>query len=135
MMMQRARETGLAGRLGRTSLAVCVAATAMVMSAGAAVGASSRADIKARVGEAFNAEVLGMETVTHDGTTYWRIKMMHKGGNSNMAFRVDHILVNPETGEPLRGSNAQVRGSENLTRQRTSDMEHRPDVLRGRPWR
>ncbi len=72
---------------------------------------------------------------TLDGRDVLYVTMMHEGGNSNAAFKVDTLAFDAETGEPLRGRMPETRGSETLPSMRTGMTEKRPDVLRGRPWR
>ncbi len=95
--------------------------------------AADREAVAARLGEAFNAEVLRIEDGEVAGQPVWLVTLMREGGNDNAAFKVDTIAVDPKTGEPLRGVLPNGRGG--LSTARTGLTEKRPAVLRDRPWR
>lgn len=122
-------------RAGPVALALGLAVLSLAVASNPAVAQVDREALAQRVAEEFQAEVIQVREGTLDGRAVLYVTLMHEGGNSNAAFKVDTLAFDAETGEPLRGAMPATRGSEGLSSMRTGMTEKRPDVLRGRPWR
>lgn len=122
-------------RLVPVGAALLLAAGLGVAGAPGAAAGVSEAEAERVVLDEFDVEVLQTRPATVDGRDVWLVKVMHKGGNSNVAFKVDTIAVDRETGELLLGAYREAPDDDNLSSARTGATEKRPEAARSFIWR
>lgn len=108
-------------------LALILAMSVLLTTPGPVQAEPSEDEVRERLEEAFNADVLELREEELNGEPVWLARIMRRGGTHNAAFQVDTVAVDRSTGEPLLGVRVEER------RPTTSGKllhERRPDVLR-----
>ncbi len=103
----------------------------------AALAAISADQARESIEKQFGVKVLKITSSTLDGKPVYLLTIMSPGGNSNSAFQVSRIAVDPETGKLVLGSHHLPSGYNSAGGDGTNEPNRNPtDVLRqGWNWR
>lgn len=114
-----------------------VAVSAIVMVAALPVSAAvDEGQAAKQVADSFGVQVLKVRAGDIDGTPVWFITVMNKGGDADGAFQVNMLAMDQATGELVSNFRHGASGpGQPATKETTTKMIARPDVLRSRSWR
>lgn len=88
-------------RGGRLALLTAAAGISLFFWASQAF-AMAPAEIKQKVAKDFGVTVLAVDPMKQAGRAVYLVKIMRPGGNRNDAFLVETVVVDKETGNPVR---------------------------------
>ncbi|MCC6469063.1 MAG: hypothetical protein IT563_12150 [Alphaproteobacteria bacterium] len=87
----------------RAAWAAVAATVALVLGAGDVAAAVTPDEVSKKLSQQFGVQVLRVLPTTIDGRQAFVATVMNPAGNSNEAFRIDHLAVDAETGALLPG--------------------------------
>lgn len=88
-------------RRNRHSVIGALAALALLPVAGPPAGALTPEEAARRIAGEHRVEVLGIEEIERDGRRLYEVTVMFPPGDSNVAFQVGTLWIDPDTGEPV----------------------------------
>ncbi|MGQ0674782.1 MAG: hypothetical protein ACT4N4_01625 [Rhodospirillales bacterium] len=108
----------------------------LALGAGDAAAAMLPEDISKKLTQQFAVKVLRIEPGEFDGRKVFIVRVMGAPGNSNSAFEVSTLAIDPDTGNPISAFRHTKSGYELSGHEATLTNRNNwgvPDT--GRPWR
>lgn len=104
---------------------------------GAARAAMSEAEVRRTIERQFGVKVLKIQNTQFAGKRVFLLTVMSAGGDTNEAFQVNRLAVDPETGRLVSAFRHRTSGYDYAAGAGERDVNRQPtDVLRqGRIWR